>query len=406
MRWPRPLRCLEHRNLRLFFGGQAVSLVGTWMQSVAQGWLVWRLTHSSQTLGAVAFLQQIPVFLFGAWAGSLADRLPRRGIVLATQANAALQALVLAVVTLGGWVEAWMLFPLAFMLGLTYAFEIPARQSLLGEIAGPDMPNALALNSSIVNGARIVGPALAGILVAAVGEGWAFALNSLSFLGTIRALLVMRAPPFRPAPRPAGTHLGEGLRWAYRTPLVRALLAQLAVSSIFGMSYVALLPVLCARVLGGGPELFGLLQSCAGAGALGGGVILLVRGGLAGLERRTALGATALGGGLAAVALSRAPALTAVALVVTGFGYVTQTAGTMTLLQALSPPQMRGRMMGLFSTLFVGMSPFGALAGGFAAARFGVPRTLLAGATLVLGASAAFHLGLPGLRRRTPLPEP
>ncbi len=400
MHWPRTLRCLEHRNLRLFFGGQAVSLVGTWMQSVAQGWLAWRLTRSSEMLGAIAFLSQVPVFLFGAWAGSLADRLPRRTIVLATQLNAVVQAVALAVLTLGGWVQAWMLFPLAFMLGLTYAFEIPARQALLGEIAGHDMPNALALNSTIVNGARIVGPALAGILVAAVGEGWAFALNAVSFLGTLRALLVMEVPPFRPAPRPAGTHLAEGFAWAWRTPAVRALLGLLAVSSVFGMSYVALLPVLSSQVLGGGPRLFGILQSCAGAGALGGGVVLMMRSGVAGLERRAALGATALGCGLFVVGLSRHPALSAGALVVAGFGYVTQTAGTMTLLQSLSPPWMRGRMMGLFSTLFVGMAPFGALAGGFAAARFGVPRTLLAGSSVVLGASAAFQLWLPRLRRR------
>jgi len=398
MHWPRPLRCLANRNLRLFFGGQAVSLVGTWMQSVAQGWLVWRLTQSSRMLGVIAFLAQTPVLLFGAWAGSLADRLPRRSVVLATQGNAVLQALLLATLTLGGWVRPWMLLVLAFMLGLTYAFEIPSRQALLGEIAGADMPNALALNSSIVNGARIVGPALAGVIVAAVGEGVAFALNALSFAGTIRALLVMEVPPHRPEPRPAGAHLAEGFAWAWRTPRVRALLALLAASSIFGMSYVALLPVLAARVLGGGPGLFGLLQSCAGAGALCGGVALLVRSRLDGLERRAALGATALGGGLLAVALSRSAPLSAAALVVVGFGYVTQTAGTMTLLQSLAPPEMRGRMMGLFSTIFVGMSPFGALAGGFAAARYGVPRTFLAGSAAVLSASAAFHLGLPRLR--------
>jgi len=375
-----------------------VSLVGTWMQSVAQGWLVWRLTQSTRMLGTIAFLAQVPVFLFGAWAGSLADRFPRRSIVLATQANAVLQATCLAVLTLGGWVRPWMLFPLAFMLGMSYAFEIPARQALLGEIAGAEMPNALALNSSIVNAARVAGPALAGVLVAAVGEGWAFALNAVSFLGTVRALLVMRLPPHRPAPRPEGTHLAEGLAWAWGTPPVRSLLALLAAGSIFGMSYVALLPVLAARVLRGGPELFGLLQSCAGAGALGGGVALMMRRGLAGLERRAALGAMALGGGLLVVALSRSPALTGAALVLAGFGYVTQTAGTMTVLQALAPPSMRGRMMGLFSTVFVGLTPFGALAGGLAAARFGVERTLLAGSTAVLAASAAFLAVLPRMR--------
>ena len=398
MAWPSALRCLEHRNLRLFFGGQAVSIVGNWMQSVAQGWLVWRLTSSAELLGAIGFVSQIPVFLFGSWAGSLADRFPRRGIVLVTQLNAVVQATLLAALTLGGWVRPWMLLPLAFMLGLSYAFEIPARQALLGDVAGPDMPNALALNSSIVNGARIAGPALAGLLVAAVGEGWAFALNALSFAGTLRALLLMDLPPFVPAPRRGGSHLAEGFRWAWSTPLVRALLLLLAASSVFGMSYVALLPVLASRVLGGGPELYGLLQSCAGAGALLGGVLLMVRGGVEGLDRRAALGSTALGIGLLVASLSSARAVTGAALAVAGFGYVTQTAGTMTILQSLAAPDMRGRMMGIFSTLFVGMAPFGALAGGFATGRFGVSRTLLAGSLVVLAASAAFHVRLRALR--------
>lgn len=404
MAWPHALRCLEHRNLRLFFGGQAVSIVGNWMQSVAQGWLVWRLTSSAELLGAIGFVSQIPVFLFGTWAGSLADRLPRRRIVLVTQINAVVQATVLAVLTLGGWVRPWMLLPLAFMLGLSYAFEIPARQALLGDIAGPDMPNALALNSSIVNGARIAGPALAGLLVAAVGEGWAFALNALSFAGTLRALLRMEIPPFEPAPRGRGSHLWEGFRWAWATPLVRALLLLLAASSLFGMSYVALLPVVASRVLGGGPELYGLLQSCAGAGALLGGVLLMVRGRVEGLDRRAALGATLLGLGLLVASASRSALLTGAALAVAGFGYVTQTAGTMTLLQSRAPPEMRGRMMGIFSTLFVGMAPFGALGGGFATGRFGVARTLLAGSVAVLASSAAFHAALRGLRASGPAP--
>jgi MFS family permease len=397
--WPHALRCLENRNLRLFFGGQAVSIVGSWMQSVAQGWLVWRLTGSAELLGTLGFLSQIPVFLFGSWAGSLADRLPRRRIVLATQLNAVVQASLLAALTLGGWVRPWMLLPLSFMLGLSYAFEIPARQALLGDVAGPEMPNALALNSSLVNGARIVGPALAGLLVAAVGEGWAFALNALSFAGTLRALGRMELPAHVPAPRRGASHLAEGFRWAWRTPRVRVLLLLLAASSIFGMSYVALLPVLASRVLGGGPELYGLLQSCAGAGALLGGVLLMLRGGVEGLDRRAALGAAALGLGLAAASASRTPPVTMAALALAGFGYITQTAGTMTLLQSVAPPEMRGRMMGIFSTLFVGMAPFGALAGGFATGRFGVSRTLLAGALVVLAASGATLLRLPALRR-------
>jgi MFS family permease len=399
MRWPHALRSLAHRNLRLFFAGQCVSLVGSWMQSVAQGWLVYRLTRSSEMLGLIGFLSQIPVFLFGAWAGSLADRFPRRRVVIATQANALLQASLLAVLTFTGAVRPWHLLVLAFMLGLSYAFEIPARQALLGEIAGPDMPNALALNSSIVNGARIAGPALAGWLVAAVGEGWCFALNALSFLGTLRALWVMDVPDRPPPAAGAGSHLRAGLAYAWRTPMIRALLALVAATSIFGMAYLALLPVFTAEVLGGGARLFGVLQACTGAGALAGALALLARSGLKGLGRRVALGASAFGLGLGVFSLSRVALLSGAALAVVGIGYITQMAGAMTLLQGLAPEEMRGRVMGLFSTLFVGMSPFGALAGGFLAGRFGAPRTLLGGSLAVLAASVAFHAALPRLRR-------
>jgi MFS family permease len=404
MRWPHALRSLAHRNLRLFFAGQCVSLVGSWMQSVAQGWLVYRLTRSSEMLGLIGFLSQVPVFLFGIWAGSLADRFPRRRVVIATQANAILQASLLSVLTFTGAVRPWHLLVLAFMLGLSYAFEIPARQALLGEIAGKDMPNALALNSSIVNGARIVGPALAGWLVAAVGEGWCFALNALSFLGTLRALWVMDVPDRPPAAASGGSHLGAGLVYAWRTPMVRALLALVAASSIFGMAYLALLPVFAAEVLGGGARLFGVLQACTGAGALAGALALLARSGVKGLGRRVALGASALGLGLAVFSLSRVPLVSGAALAVVGVGYITQMAGAMTILQSLTPESMRGRVMGLFSTLFVGLSPFGALAGGFLAQRFGAPRTLFAGSLVVLAASLAFHAALPRLRRTVARP--
>jgi len=398
-RLPHALRCLARRDLRIFFAGQAVSLAGTWMQSVAQAWLVWRLTRSAEMLGLVNFLGQVPVFLFGIWAGSLADRHPRRRVVLATQANAIVQAALLAVLTLGGWVRPWHVLVLAAMLGLTYAFEVPARQALLADLAGEDMPNAIALNSSIVNAARIAGPALAGAVVASVGEGWAFALNAASFLGTYYALLVMRPPPQPVATGGGGAHVLEGIAYAGKTAHVRALLALLAVSSFFAMPYQTLLPVLSSEVLGGGARLYGALLSCAGAGALAGALGLLLRKGLRGLGRRVALGATLLGAGVLALALSRNVVLSAVALAVTGFGFITQMAGTMTLLQSLAPPDMRGRVMGLFSTLFLGVTPFGALAAGLAASRLGAPRTLAAGAVVVLAASAAFHLALPRLRR-------
>ncbi|HUL60247.1 MAG TPA: MFS transporter [Anaeromyxobacteraceae bacterium] len=399
MRWPDALRSLRHRNLRLFFGGQAISLAGTWMQSVAQGWLVWRLSHSSQLLGLVSFLGQVPVFLFGVYAGSLADRFPRRRVVLATQTNAIVQASILAGVTLTGVVRPWHVLVLAGMLGMTYAFEIPARQALLADIAGEDMSNAIALNSSIVNAARVVGPALAGWLVALVGEGWCFALNALSFAGTYYALWVMDPPPQPAHHGSRRAHLLAGLAYAGKTAHVRALLALLAVSSIFAMPYQALLPVVAGDVLHGQAPLYGALLACAGVGALGGAILLLLRKGLAGLGRRVGLGASALGAGVLGVGLSHHFAVTAAALLLSGFGFITQMAGTMTLLQGLAPADMRGRVMGLFSTLFVGVQPFGALAAGFVASRIGVSRTLVAGGAVVLGASVAFHAALPALRR-------
>jgi MFS family permease len=400
MRWPEPLRSLRKRDLRLFFGGQAVSLAGTWMQGVAQSWLVWRLTRSSQMLGLVNFLGQVPVFLFGIYAGSLADRHERRRVVIATQTNAIVQSVLLAGLTLTGLVRPWHVIVLAGMLGLTYAFEIPARQALLADIAGEDAPNAIALNSSIVNSARIVGPALAGAVVAWVGEGVCFALNALSFVGTYYALLVMRPPRQPRTHRGSGrAHLFEGIAYAGRTAHVRALLALLAVSSFFAMPYQALLPMVASEVLHGGAGLYGILLSCAGAGALVGAVGLLLRKGLSGLGRRVAMGSTLLGAGLLAVSFTRSVPVTALALAVAGFGFITQMAGTMTLLQGLAPVEMRGRVMGLFSTLFVGVTPFGALAAGFVAARIGAPRTMLAGAVVTLAASAAFHVALPRLRR-------
>jgi len=399
LHWPHSLRSLRQRDLRLFFGGQAISLAGTWMQSVAQSWLVWRLTRSSSMLGLVGFLGQVPVFLFGIWAGSVADRLPRRRVVLATQTNAIVQATLLALLTLTGTVQPWHVLVLAAMLGMTNAFEIPARQALLADLAGEDMTNAIALNSSIVNAGRVVGPAFAGLLVAAVGEGWCFALNALSFAGTYAALVVMRPPP-----QPAWTggrraHLLEGLAYAGRTAHVRALLGLLGVSSLFAVPYQTLLPAFSTDVLGGDARLYGILLACAGAGALAAAISLLSRSGLRGLGRRVAWGSTALAAGLLVVAASRSSWVVGAALVVAGWGFITQMAGTMTLLQGLAPVEMRGRVMGLFSTLFGGMTPFGALGAGLVATRLGTPRTLALGAGVVLATSVAFHVALPRLRK-------
>jgi MFS family permease len=399
VRWPTPLRSLENRSLRLFFAGQAISLAGTWMQSVAQGWLIWRLTRSSELLGLVGFLGQLPVSLLGVVAGSVADRFPRRRLVLLTQANAIVQATLLAAITLLGVVQPWHVVVLAAMLGLTYAFEIPARQALLADVAGEQLPNAIALNASIVNAARAVGPALAGLAVATIGEGWCFALNAASFGGTFYALWVMEVPA-QPPPATGGhrAHLVEGLRYAWETPHVRALLLLLFGSSLLAMPYATLLPVVASEVLHGGATLYGWLQALAGLGAFGGSVLLLLRRDLGGLARRIGVGASLLGLGVFTLGLSRSAPLSLLALAVTGAGFITQMAGTMTLLQGLCPSSLRGRVMGLFSTLFVGTTPFGALAFGLVGHRLGVPATMVAGAAAVLLLSGLYHLRLPALR--------
>jgi len=399
MQLPHSLRSLRNRNLRLFFTGQVISLAGTWAQSTAQAWLVWRLTGSKEMLGLVAFLSQVPVTFLGVYAGSLADRHPRRRLVLTTQLNAVVQATLLAAVTLAGVVRPWHVLALALMLGLTNAFEIPARQALLADVAGEDMANAIALNSSIVNAARIIGPTLAGWLIATVGEGFCFAFNALSFGGTLYALWVIKVPPPPvSAATGRGAHIVEGFRWAWRARYVRALLGLLAVSSLLAIPYATLLPAVASEVLGGGASLFGVLQTLAGVGAFGGAVLLLRRTGIGGLGRRVGVGAASLGLGVVLLGLSRSTPLSLFALLLTGGGMISQMAGTMTLIQGLAEPAMRGRLIGLFSTLFLGVAPFGALAYGAAAHRIGVGPTLVIGGGLAVGASAAYHAALPRLR--------
>lgn len=371
------------------------------MQSVALSWLAYRLTHSSRLLGTVTFFSQIPAFLFGIYSGALADRFPRRRIVFVTQMVAVVQASVLAVATLQGWIRPWHLLVLAAILGTAHAFEMPARQTLLGEIAGEDMPNAVALSASVVNAARAVGPAIAGYVVALTGEGWCFAFNAVSFLGTLYALSAMSSGHQASVRDPRPSHAWEGFVHAARTPFLRALLALLGTSAFFAMPYQSLLPVFAADVLGGSARLFGTLQAFSGAGALLGAISLLARRGsdaLEGLDRRVGLGATLLGGGLLVLCLSRSPVLSAGALIAVGFGFTTQMAGTMTLLQGLAPAGMRGRLMGLHTMLFMGMTPIGALIAGLIAHRAGAPRTLIFGAVIVLAASAAYHAALPALR--------
>ncbi|HJZ83985.1 MAG TPA: MFS transporter [Polyangia bacterium] len=398
MRLPVALRGLRRRNLQLFFSGQLISLIGTWMQQVAVQWLVWRLTHSAPALGLVTFLGQFPVFLLGTLGGSVADQIPRRRLVVVTQVAATVQALALAIVTLARVATPALVMVLITLLGIINAFDIPARQALLSDLAETDLGNAIAINSSIVNGTRMIGPAIAGWLVALVGEGYCFLGNALSYGAIVASLLRMQVPAQVKASGAHG-HLRAGLRYAVRTPHVRTLLMLVATTSMFGLSYTALMPVFAARVLGGDARLLGTLLGAVGLGALVAAITLLNQQGLRGLGRRVAWGATLLGVGLLGLASSRWVALSEISLFCTGAGFMFQLTSTNTLLQTLAPPALRGRVMGLYSTLFIGMTPLGALAAGWMAARIGAPRTVGVGAVVVLFASVAFHLALPGLRK-------
>jgi MFS family permease len=398
---PQLLRAFRHRSYRLFFFGQAISLTGTWMQMVAESWLVYRLTGSSVLLGVTAFASQIPVFLFATIGGTVADRANRHRIIVITQTLSMIGPLVLAALTLTGHVRVWHVFALAFALGVVNAFDLPARQSFMVDMVGrDDLMNAIALNSSMVNGARVVGPAVAGLLVAAVGEGWCFLLNGISYVGVIAGLLMMKVPVRQRASetRSAWRDTLEGFRFVGRTAPVRALLLLLGVVSFAGLPYSVLMPVFAESILHGGARGLGLLMGASGLGALGGALSLASRSGVRGLGRWVAVSASAFGLSLIAFSLSNVFWLSALLLIPVGFSVMVQMASSNTLIQAMVPDALRGRVMAVYSMMFMGMAPFGALWSGWTAERIGAPETVAIGGVVCLIAAAVFGARLPSLR--------
>jgi MFS family permease len=396
------IRALRHRNYRLFFSGQLISLVGTWMQSVAQSWLVYSLTGSAIALGFVGFAGQIPIFLLSPIGGVLADRYNRHRILIATQTASMLLAFVLAVLTLNDWVRVWQVFVLASLLGLVNAFDVPARQAFVVEMVGrDDLTNAIALNSSMFNGARIVGPAVAGVLVAAVGEGWCFFANGVSFIAVITGLLLMqiRSGARAPLPGSALANIAEGFGYVGRTAPVRSLLALLGMTSLIGMPYMVLMPIFADRILHGGPKGLGLLMGASGVGALIGALSLAARQNIRGLGRVIAFSAAGFGVSLILFSLSRVFWLSACLLVPVGYFMIVQTASTNTLIQSLIPDRFRGRVMSVFSMMFLGMAPFGALLAGTLAHHLGAPVTVMLGGAVCIAGAAWFALRLPDFRR-------
>jgi MFS family permease len=401
LRLPATLRALRHRNFQLFFSGQLISLIGTWMQSIAQSWLVYRLTGSSLLLGAVGFAGQIPVFLIAPIGGTTADRHNRHRVVIGTQVASMLLAFVLAGLTLSGRVQVWHIFVLAALLGVVNAFDIPGRQSFLVDMVGKeDLMNAIALNSSMFNGARIVGPAIAGVLVASIGEGWCFFVNGASYIAVIVGLLMMRVE----APRKlamSGSHLqhiAEGFRFVKRTSPILTLLLLLGLVSLVAMPYSVLMPIFADRILHGGARGLGILMGATGIGALLGALTLASRSGLSGLGRWIALSCAGFGVFLILFSFSRHFWLSAALLVPVGYCMMLEMSSSNTLIQAMVPDELRGRVMAVYSMMFMGMAPFGALMAGALADRIGAPITVALGAIACVGGAILFGLRLPNLR--------
>lgn len=396
-------RALRHRNYRLFFSGQSVSLVGTWITRIATSWLVYRLTGSAAMLGLVGFTGQVPVFLLAPFAGVWIDRLDRQRVLLATQAAAMLQSLALAALTLGGIITIGDILALSALQGVISAFDTPARQAFVVQMVdGPeDMPNAIALNSSMVNAARLVGPSIAGLLIAWVGEGWCFLADGVSYLAVIASLLAMHVirQPRRPRTAAALQELRDGFRYAASSPPIRAVLTLLALVSLAGMPYRVLMPIIAGRTLHGDAHTFGFLMGATGIGALAGAVFLASRRSVLGLGRVIPAAALTFGLGLLVLSRSRSLPLSLLTMPVVGIGFMVQIASSNTVIQTIVRDEMRGRVMSFYAMAFTGTAPFGSLLMGALAARIGAPDTMLVGAIVTMAGAAAFARALPALRQ-------
>jgi MFS family permease len=385
-------RALQYRNYRLFFMGQIISLVGTWMQSVAQAWLVYRLTGSSFLLGLVGFCGHLPVFLMAPIGGMLADRRSRYRIVIATQTSAMTLAFILAALTLLGHIKVWEILALATLLGTVNAFDIPARQAFVPEMVNPqDLINAIALNSSMVNSARMLGPAIAGVTVAAFGEGWCFLGNGVSYIAVIIGLLMMNITPRPRKSQFSGIKsMVEGFRWVARTGPIRALLLLLGLVSLTGMPYAVLMPIFADRILHSGARGLGMLMAASGLGALSGTLVLAAKRGVRGLGKWITFAASGFGLALIFFSLSRFFLLSLALLFPAGFCMMIEMASSNTLIQTMVPDELRGRVMAVYSMMFMGMAPFGALSAGTLAQHLGAPRAVSIGGMICVVGGVTF----------------
>jgi MFS family permease len=396
-------RALGSRNYRLFYAGQSISLIGTWMQQVAMVWLVYRLTHSAFLLGVVGFAGQIPTFLLAPVAGVFADRWNRHRTIVVTQTLALLQATTLAILVLTGSAQVWHLIVLAAALGTINAFDMPTRQSFIVQLIErkEDLGNAIALNSAMVTATRILGPSVAGVLIGAFGEGVCFLTNAVSYIAVIIALLAMRVarPPARTANGRMIDGLREGFSYVARFAPVRDTLILLAFVSFMGMPYYVLMPVFAKDILGGGAHTLGFLLGAAGLGSLIGTGFLAARRSVRGAGAIIAAGAAVFGIGLIAFSISRVVWLSMLFICVAGLGMMVQMACSNTLIQTVVDDDKRGRVMSLFTMAFIGMAPFGSLFSGAIASRIGAPGTLAIGGALCIAGGIVFASRLKTMRK-------
>ncbi len=392
------MRALRHRNYRLFFGGQLVSLIGTWMQNVAQSWLVYRLTGSSFLLGSIGFASQMPIFLLAFVGGAVADRYNRHRIIITAQAASMVLALVLALLTLTDTVRIWHIFVLSVLLGIVNAFDMPARQAFVVQLVRKeDLMNAIALNSSVFNGARVLGPAVAGLLIAAIGEGWCFFANGVSYVAVLACLLLMKLAPQETVARTrsALSDVLEGLDFVRQAQPIRAALLLVGLVSLFGMSYSVLMPIFADKILHGGPRGLGILMGSTGLGALTGSFFLASRPGTLGLGKMIASACAGFACSLILFSLSRYFWLSALFLAPVGFSLMVLMACANTMIQLVVPDHLRGRVMATHVWVFMGMAPFGSLLAGSIAEHLGVSATILMGGLFCLAGAGLFAYRSP-----------
>lgn len=396
-------RALRHRNFRLFFGGQSISLIGTWMTRVATSWLVYQLTKSSLLLGTVGFAGQIPTFLLAPLAGVIVDRVDRRKVLVWTQALAMVQSLLLAWLTLSHRINVTEILILSGFQGVINAFDMPGRQSFMIRMVEDrgDLSNAIAINSSMVNVARLIGPSLAGLVIAATNEGWCFFIDGVSYIAVIISLLMMRVT--HEQLQHAGATMVDQLRqgWVYVAASVpiRSILMLFALLSLMGWPFMVLMPIFAAQVLHGGAHTLGFLMGAVGVGSLISALSLVVRKSVRGLTKVIPVGAAVFGAGLIAFGFSTNLWLSMAMMLVTGFGMMQGLTTSNTILQTLVDEKMRGRVMSYYTMAFVGMAPFGSLLAGGMAHAIGAPRTvIISGVACILG-GLWFWTRLPGIRR-------